>query len=309
VKRLLAVSIGCLAEALAQAPGASPDLPAFVQTYCVTCHSQNGAQAALAMDRLNLGQVSADADSWEKVLRQLRARTMPPVGAPRPNRATYESVISSLAAALDRGKPQRAQPSDTEIATSLAALLWNSPADQQLLDEARRGRLKDSAVLERQVRRMLSDAKSKALVTGFFGPWLQLDRLADAKPDPQAFPDFDEPLREAFRRETDLFVESQLRDDRDPLELWSANYTYVNERLARHYGIPNVSGPEFRRIKVPGPERAGLLGQGSILTINSHTDTSAIMGEPAARRTPPNIARTQRRFPYNGHRTAPGLRC
>ena len=205
---------------------------------------------------------------------------MPPVGAPRPNQATYESVISSLAAALDRGNPPKPQPGDSEIASRLAALLWNSPPDQQLLDEAKRGRLKDSTVLEQQVRRMLSDPKSKALITGFFGPWLQLERLADVKPDPQSFPDFDEPLREALRRETELFVESQLRDDRDPLELWTANYTYVNERLARYYGIANVSGSEFRRVPSPGPERAGLLGQGSILTFTAYSDSHSIVGMP-----------------------------
>jgi len=254
----------------------------MVQTYCVACHSQNGAEGGVAFDRLTPDRLSADADSWEKVLRQLRARTMPPVGAPRPNQAAYESAISSLAAALDRGYQQRGQLTDTEIASRLAALLWNSPPDQQLLDEARRGGLKDPSVLEQQVRRMLSDARSKALVTGFFGPWLELDRLSAVKVDPQAFPDFDEPLREALQRETELFLESQLREDRDPLELWTANYTYVNDRLARHYGIPNVSGTEFRRITIPVPERAGLLGQGSILTMTSHTETSAVMGEPAA---------------------------
>ncbi|HSP67301.1 MAG TPA: DUF1592 domain-containing protein [Bryobacteraceae bacterium] len=283
MKRLLAVSAASLVEALAQAPGTSPGLPAMMQTYCVTCHGQTGAQAGLAIDKLNPEQVSADADSWEKILRQLRARTMPPVGAPRPDRAAYESVISSLAAALDRGAARNTNRlDDLELASRLAAFLWSGAPDPPLLDDARAGRLKDPAVLERQVRRMLSDSRSKAFVAGLFGPWLELDRLADVKPDPQFFPDFDEPLREAFRRETDLFIESQLHDDRDPLELWSANYTFVNERLARHYGIPNISGPEFRRITWPGPERAGLLGQGSILTINSHTDTSAIMGAPAA---------------------------
>ena len=282
MKRILAISIACAAEALAQAPSAAPNLAAVIQTYCVTCHSQSGAQAGLALDRLNPESVSADAGSWENVLRQMRAGTMPPVGAPRPDRAAYESAISSLAGALDRGSPRRPQPGDAEIARRLATMLWDGPPDQPLLDEAKRGRLKDPAVLEQQVRRMLSDARSKALITGFFGPWLQLDRLANAKPDPQVFPDFDEPLREALRRETELFIESQLREDRDPLELWSANYTFVNERLARHYGIANVSGSEFRRITVSGPERAGLLGQGSILTINSHTDTSAVMGAPAA---------------------------
>lgn len=282
MKRLLAGSIATLATALAQAPGSSPSVQAMVQTYCITCHGQNSAQANLAMDKLNPDLVSADADTWEKVLRQLRARTMPPVGAPRPDPGAYESAVSSLAAALDRGAARRSQPSDTEIASRLAQLLWSSAPDQALLDDAKSGRLKDTAVLERQVRRMLSDARSKALVTGFFGPWLELDSLANVKPDPQYFPDFDEPLREAFRRETDLFLESQLRDDRDPLELWSANYTYMNDRLARHYGIPNVSGSEFRRITWPTPERAGLLGQGSILTINSHADTSVVMGAPAA---------------------------
>ena len=282
VKRLLALSIAALVQALAQAPATSPNLPALVQTYCVACHSQNGAQGGISFDRLNPDRVSAEADTWERVLKQLRARTMPPVGAPRPNRAAYESVISSLAGALDQGIPRKPQPSDSEIASRLAALLWNSAPDQQLLDEAKRGRLKDPAAIEQQVRRMLADTKSKALVTGFFDPWLQLDVLANVKPDPQVFPDFDELLREAFRRETDLFIESQLRDDRDPLELWSANYTFLNERLARHYGIPNISGPEFRKFTLSGPERAGLLGQGSILTITSHTDTSAVMGEPAA---------------------------
>lgn len=282
MKRILAVSIACLAETFAQAPATTPGVAPMVQTYCVGCHSQTGAEGGIALDGLNPDRASTDADSWEKVLRQLRARTMPPVGAPRPNQAAYEAAISSLASALDRGYQPRAQPGDTEIATRLAALLWNSAPDQPLLDDARLGRLKDSAVLEQQVRRMLADAKSKALVTGFFDPWLQLDVLAAVKPDPQFFPDFDEPLREAFRQETDLFIESQLRDDRDPLELWSANYTFLNERLARHYGIPNVSGPEFRKVTASGPERAGLLGQGSILTLTSHTDISPIMGEPAA---------------------------
>jgi hypothetical protein len=234
------------------------------------------------MDQLKHDQVSADAGAWERVLRQLRAGTMPPVGAPRPDRAAYASVTSSLAAALDRGSSRKPQPGDAEIATRLAAFVWGGAPDQALLDAARSGRLKDAAGLEQQVRRMLSDARSNALVAGFFDPWLELDSLARVKPDTQVFPDFDEPLREAFQRETDLFIESQLREDRDPLELWTANYTFVNERLARHYGIPNVAGPEFRKVSFSGPERAGLLGQGSILTINSHADTSQVMGAPAA---------------------------
>ena len=282
MKRILAVSITCLAEAFAQVPATTPTLSTTLQMYCEGCHNQNGAQAGLAIDKLNSDPVSANTDTWEKVLRQLRARTMPPVGSPRPNQATYESAISSLAAALDRGSTKKPAPSDAEIAARLATLLWNGSPDQPLLDAAKSGGLKDPAVLEQQVRRMLADARSRAFVAGFFGKWLELDRLANVKPDPQVFPDFDEPLRQALLQETTLFVESQLRDDRDPLELWTANYTYLNDRLARHYGISNVSGSEFRKVTMSEPERAGLLGQGSILTINSHTDTSTVMGEPAA---------------------------
>ena len=274
------VSITCLAGAFAQAPGPLSNLTAVLQTYCEGCHNQNGAQAGLALDKLNADPVSANADSWERVLRQLRARTMPPVGSPRPNQATYESVISSLAGALDRGKPVKPQPGDSEIATRLATLLWNGPPDQQLLDDAKKGRLKNPAILEQQVRRMLTDPKSKAFITGFFDPWLQLERLENVKPDPQAFPDFDESLRQALRQETELFVESQLHDDRDPLDLWSANYTFVNERLARHYGIPQITGSEFRKVPSPAPERAGLLGQGSILTITAHSESNSIVGAP-----------------------------
>jgi hypothetical protein len=117
---------------------------------------------------------------------------------------------------------------------------------------------------------MLSDARSTVLVTGFFDTWLSLDQLATMKGDSKLFPEFDDELRGAFRRETELFIQSQLREDRSSLDLWTANYTFLNERLARHYGIPNVSGPEYRRVTWPGPERAGLLGQGSILTLTSY---------------------------------------
>src|SRR4029453_10503108 len=102
---------------------------------------------------------------------------------------------------------------------------------------------------------MLSDTKSKALVAGFFDAWLSLDQLATTKGDDKLFPEFNDELRAAFRRETEMFVESQLREDRNPLDLWTANYTFLNERLARHYGVPNVFGPEYQRVTWPGPER------------------------------------------------------
>jgi hypothetical protein len=282
MKCIVAAFVACLAEAIAQSPAPAPSLSYVLQTYCVTCHSRNDPEAGVSFDQLNPNQVSTDADSWEKVLAQLRARTMPPVGASRPDSAAYQSAISLLAAGLDRGYQRRAPPADSEIAARLAAFLWNSAPDRPLLDAASSGSLKDPAVLEQQVRRMLGDARSKALVTGFFDPWLELDQLANLKPDANVFPEFDEALRESFRRETELFIESQLRDNRDPLELWSADYTYMNERLARHYGVPEIAGSGFRRITLTGQARAGLLGQGSVLTLTSHTDTSAVMGDPAA---------------------------
>ena len=124
------------------------------------------------------------------------------------------------------------------------------------------------ATLERQIRRMLADDRAQAFVSRFFFPWLELDKLAKADPDKKYFPDYDNSLRDSLARETELFLLSQLRDDRDPVDMWSARYTFLNEQLAKHYGIPNVSGPDFRRV-ASSPERAGLLGQGSILMATS----------------------------------------
>jgi hypothetical protein len=149
-------------------------------------------------------------------------------------------------------------------------MIWNGEPDQPLRDAAAKGRLHDPQALQAQIRRMLSDTRSTALFSGFFDTWLSLDQLTTMKGDSKLFPEFDDELRGAFRRETELFVESQLREDRSSLDLWTANYTFLNERLARHYGIPNVSGPEYRRVTWPGPERAGLLAQGSILTLTSY---------------------------------------
>jgi hypothetical protein len=194
-------------------------------------------------------------------------------------------ATASLAAVLDHGqhrdqKGKANRLDGMEFASRLAAFIWNGPPDQPLLDDAKRGGLNDPAALERQVRRMLSDPKANALVTGFFGAWLGIDRLAAAKPDPQAFPEFDDSLREGLQRETELFLESQLHEDRNALELWTADYTYLNERLARHYGIPGVSGTEFRRVAWKGSERAGLLGQGSVLTLTSNTSSHNTTGAP-----------------------------
>jgi hypothetical protein len=172
-----------------------------------------------------------------------------------------------------RGKPFRI--SDIELASRLSFFLWSSIPDDELLDHAVRGTLADPAVLERQVRRMLRDARSQALVDSFANQWLKLGRLAGIVPDVDEFPDFDENLREALQQETRLFVGSQLREDRSVVDLIGANYTFVNERLARHYGIPNVYGSRFRRVVLADGVRGGLLGQASILTATSYPNRTS----------------------------------
>ena len=165
--------------------------------------------------------------------------------------------------------------SDIDLASRLSFFLWSSIPDDELLDAAVRGTLNSPAGLERQVRRMLADRRSQALVDNFVSQWLTLGKLSGVVPDVDAYPEFDENLREAFRQETRLFVGSQLREDRGVGELVTADYTYVNERLARHYQIPNVYGSHFRRVTFSDGRRGGLLGQGSILTVTSYPNRTS----------------------------------
>ena len=168
--------------------------------------------------------------------------------------------------------------SGVELAARLSFFLWASIPDDELLEAAAAGRLRDPRVLEAQVRRMLADERAGTLVTSFAAQWLHLRRMRTVAPDVNAFPAFDENLRDALIRETELFVASQLGDDRSVVELLTADYTFVNERLARHYGIPDVYGPRFRRVKWGDERRRGLLGQGSILTVTSlATRTSPVV--------------------------------
>jgi mono/diheme cytochrome c family protein len=165
---------------------------------------------------------------------------------------------------------------DLELASRLSFFLWSSIPDDQLLDVAVRGTLRQRAVLERQVRRMLADPRSNALTSNFAAQWLHLRNLAAATPDPRVFPDFDDNLRRACRRETELFFESIKHEDRSVLDLLRANYTFVNERLAKHYGIPNVYGSHFRRVTLPSDSpRAGVLGHASVLTVTSYADRTS----------------------------------
>ncbi|HET9359661.1 MAG TPA: DUF1592 domain-containing protein [Vicinamibacterales bacterium] len=184
-----------------------------------------------------------------------------------------------------QGKPSSAaagtayRVSDIELASRLSFFIWSSIPDQELLDVAAAGRLKEAKVLEQQVRRMLADPRSESLVTNFAAQWLYLRDIASKQPDEILFADFDETLRTAMQRETELFIGSVFREDRSLLDLLRANYTFLNERLARHYGVPNIKGSYFRRVTFPdGSVRGGLLGQGSLLTITSYsTRTSPVL--------------------------------
>jgi hypothetical protein len=168
-------------------------------------------------------------------------------------------------------KPGGAHPiSDVELASRLSFFLWSSIPDARLLDLAIAGGLRKPGVLAAEVRRMIADKRADALVNNFVGQWLQLRNLeAKVRPDILAFPDFDDNIREAFRRETELLFSHIVREDRSALELLNADYTFVNERLARHYGIPGVYGSRFRKVPVTDPNRRGLLGHGSILSMTS----------------------------------------
>jgi mono/diheme cytochrome c family protein len=169
--------------------------------------------------------------------------------------------------------------SDVELASRLSFFLWSSIPDGRLLNLATTGRLREPGVLDAQVRRMIADKRADALVSNFAGQWLQLRNLeSKVAPDLLLFPDFDDNIRKAFRRETELLFAHILRENRSALELLSADYTFVNERLARHYGIPGVYGSRFRQVKLTDPNRHGLLGHGSILSMTSvATRTSPVV--------------------------------
>ncbi len=164
---------------------------------------------------------------------------------------------------------------DLALASRLSFFLWSSLPDEELLALAGANRLHEEPVLLAQTRRMLADRRSAAFVENFAGQWLQLRNLQRVAPDPMIFPDFDDDLRQAFRRETELLVDSIVREDRSIVDLLRADYTFVNERLARHYGIPGVTGTAFRRVPVSNPVRQGLLGHGSMLTVTSHPNRTS----------------------------------
>ncbi len=160
--------------------------------------------------------------------------------------------------------------SDLELASRLSFFLWSSLPDEELLTLAEQGKLRQPKVLEGQVRRLLADQRSEALTKNFVGQWLQLRNLDAKRPSDALFPNFDDSLRQSLRQETEMFFDSIVRENRSVLDLLSANYTFLNERLAMHYGIPHIKGNHFRRVTFTDDRRRGLLGQGSILLVTSH---------------------------------------
>ena len=189
--------------------------------------------------------------------------------------------------------------SDTELASRLSFFLWSSIPDDELLAVAEQGKLNDPKVLDQQVRRMLADPRSKTLTTNFAFEWLKVRDMDALEPDPFVYPVFDAALRRAFRREMELFVDSVFHEDRSVVDLLNANYTFVNERLAEHYGIENVRGDQFRRVNLTDPNRFGLLGKGAVLMVTAYPNRTSpvlrgsyilenILGTPPAP-PPPNV--------------------
>ena len=170
---------------------------------------------------------------------------------------------------------QRYAVSPTDLASRLSFFLWGAPPDEALITAARNGTLTEPTVLAAQTRRMLADPRSEALATRFAAQWLRLQDIEKVHPDALQFPDFHEQLGDAMRRETELFFYSLIRENKSVLDLYTANYTYLNEELARHYGISGVAGPEFRKVAYPDDRRSGLLGHASVLTLTSHANRTS----------------------------------
>jgi hypothetical protein len=285
---VVCVLSGCLRSLRADQSAEQRSVPAAESTvanYCAGCHDGvMRSPTGVLLDQFDTARMSENADAWTRAYRQVQAGTMPPVGAPRPDRPASGRLLAAIESGLGATAAPTADANSREIAARLALLLWNGEPDASLLEDAQRDRLTDAATLERHVRRMLDDGRASAFVTRFFFPWLRLDQLARAEPDKAHFPEYDATLRDAMQRETELFILSQLREDRDPIELWSADYTFLNEQLARFYEVAGVAGAQFRRVTLSAPERAGLLGHASVLMATSrHGNEAPPYTSPATR--------------------------
>ena len=191
-------------------------------------------------------------------------------------RTALEAILASphFVFRMEREKPAAAtqtttRVADLDLASRLSFFLWGAPPDQELIDLAKSGRLAQPAVIEKQAQRMLADPRAEALGTRFAAQWLRLQDLDKVHPDPNFFPNFDDNVAQAMKTETQLFFNDLVKNDKSFMDFFTADYTFVNERLARHYGIPDIAGPQFRKITYPDARRRGILGQGSMLVQTS----------------------------------------
>jgi hypothetical protein len=214
-----------------------------------------------------LERMLVDPDFLLRVYRDPKPAALNPKPSTQPSALSLQPSVS----------PQPYRLSDLELASRLSFFLWSSIPDDELLALAERRKLSDQKVLEQQVKRMLADPRSsEALVNDFAAQWLNLRRVAEVVVDPERYPNYDLTLMAAFKRETELFVGSTLREDRSVIELLDADYTFVNEKLARHYGIPGIYGSRFRRVSLPDKDRrGGLLAQGALLSTTSYPDRTS----------------------------------
>jgi Protein of unknown function (DUF1592)/Protein of unknown function (DUF1588)/Protein of unknown function (DUF1585)/Protein of unknown function (DUF1595) len=247
-------------------PAATPDLQTLLEFFASGRRDGESFDAGI---QYALERMLVDPDFLLRVNRPPKAPSVPP--SPR-------LMLASRPPTLAAGFSQAIYPlSDIELASRLSFFLWSSIPDETLLDVAERGQLSKPAVLEQQVRRMLADRRATtALMNDFAAQWLNLRRLSDVVVHPDFYPNFDGSLLEAFKQETELFVTSTIREDRSVLDLLRANYTFVNERLARHYEIPGIYGSRFRRVTLTNLEqRGGLLAHGALLATTSYPDRTS----------------------------------
>ena len=173
---------------------------------------------------------------------------------------------------------EQIKPLDSyDLASRLSFFLWSGGPDEELLSLAENGRLRESGILKSQVTRMMDDPKAEAFIKNFIGQWLYLRNLDNVYPLPSAFPEFDDNLRESFKRETELFFDEQIREDHSLLDLFTANYSFLNERLADHYGVQGIYGNHFRKVSLDGHKRGGLLGHGSLMTVTSYPNRTSVV--------------------------------
>jgi beta-lactamase regulating signal transducer with metallopeptidase domain len=282
-----------------------------VKRFCVDCHNATDWAGGVDLSAMSLDNLGDDAEVWEAAVRRLRTGAMPPPGRQRPDQQSVYRMVDLLETKLDTAHFQspreegsgadKLTPGDMELASRLSSLLWGTSPDDELLRAASRGKLSQPSQLAAQVRRMLADPKAMSLVAGFGFKWLNLARMDEIEPHASLFADATvaPDVRPLLKREMELFLDSVLRSEQPVTALLTADYTYLNDTLARLYGIGSVEGDQFRRVKLPDTKRHGLLGKGAVLMVTALPDRSSpsmrgswiltrLLGLPQYSR-PPNV--------------------